>query len=471
MVGIQSYGTYLPRFRLDRAAISSALGTTGGKGTRAVASHDEDSVSLGVEAARQVVEESTQIDRVLFVTASPPYAEKTNATIVHAALGLSTAASAYDMVGSVRSGIAAVQSAIDGAYRGRRTLVVSADVRSGLPGSADESQGGDAASALVIGPGSGVAEIIGTASSSAEFLDRWRLPGELEAHTWEERFGEEVYLPLAVQAVTDVLAGARVGINEVAHIVVSGLNARANKKLGARLEVRPEKLAPDLASTVGNSGCAHQGLLLAGVLEQALPGELILLISLADGADALLLKATAALPAYRARRPARPVRPLNVSYADFLTWRGVLRRQPPRRPDPNPPAPPAAARAAEWKFGFSGSQCTLCGYRHLPPSRKCQSCGAIDHMTPQPVAHIPARIAAFTIDRLTYSLNPPVVLAIVDFDGGGRFQCEMTDVDPQTIAVGDRVEMTFRRLNTARSIHNYFWKVRPLDAATSGEED
>jgi len=470
MVGIESYGTYVPRFRLERAAIASALGGPAGKGSRAVASYDEDSLSLAVEAARQVVDEATQVDGVLFVTATPPYLDKTNATTLHAALGIRSAAFAYDVLGSVRSGIGALRSAIDGAHQGRRTLVASADVRTGLPGSTDESQGGDAAAALLIGPGSGVAEFIANSSVSAEFLDRWRLPGEQESYTWEERFGEEVYLPLAVQAITEVLTNAGIGINEVAHIVVSGLNARANKKLGARLEVRPEKITPDLAGTVGNTGCAQQGLILASVLDRALPGEPILMVSLADGADALLLQTTAALPAYRARRPASPTRWLNVDYPDFLTWRGILRRQPPRRPDPDPPAPPAALRASGWKYGFSGSRCNLCGYLHLPPIRKCQSCGAVDRMTPQPLSHIPARIAAFTIDRLSYSLNPPVVVAVVDFEGGGRFQCEMTDVDPHTVAVGDRVEMTFRRLYTARGVHNYFWKVRPLDASTGEEE-
>jgi hydroxymethylglutaryl-CoA synthase len=455
---------------LNRIEITTALGGRAAKGRRAVASYDEDSVSLAVEAARRVVDDGKPVDGVLFVTTAPPYLDKTNATTLHAALGLPQAAFAYDMVGSVRSGIAALRSAIDGAHQGRRTLVSCADVRTGLPGSSDELNGGDAGAALLIGPGSGIAEFVGMSSASAEFLDRWRLPGEQESHTWEERFGEEAYLPLAAQAVSDVLKSTGIGVNEIAHIVISGPNERANKKIGARLEVRPEKLAPDLTGTVGNAGCAHQGVLLADVLDRALPGELILLVSLADGADALLLEVAPAITRYRAHRAAAPSKHLPVSYADFLTWRGMLRRQPPRRPDPDPPAPPAALRASPWKFGFIGSQCKLCGYRHLPPSRKCQSCGAVDHMAPQPIAHIPARIAAFTIDRLSYSLNPPVVVAIVDFDGGGRFQCEMTDVDPQTVVVGDRVELTFRRLNTARGVHNYFWKVRPLDASTGEEE-
>ena len=82
-------------------------------------------------------------------------------------------------------------------------------------------------------------------------------------------------------------------------------------------------------------------------------------------------------------------------------------------------------------------------------------------MVPERLADVQATIATFTVDRLAFSLNPPVVAAVIDFDGGGRFRCELTDVDPATVKIGDRVEMTFRRLFTADGVHNYFWKARP----------
>jgi uncharacterized OB-fold protein len=71
------------------------------------------------------------------------------------------------------------------------------------------------------------------------------------------------------------------------------------------------------------------------------------------------------------------------------------------------------------------------------------------------------RITTLTVDRLVYTPQPPAVLAVVDFDGGGRIRCQLTDVDPATVAIGDEVEMTFRKILTAKGIHNYFWKARP----------
>ena len=50
--GILSYGTHIPFRRLDRAEISEVMGSGGGRGTRSVASYDEDTTTMGVEAAR-----------------------------------------------------------------------------------------------------------------------------------------------------------------------------------------------------------------------------------------------------------------------------------------------------------------------------------------------------------------------------------------------------------------------------------
>jgi uncharacterized OB-fold protein len=86
-------------------------------------------------------------------------------------------------------------------------------------------------------------------------------------------------------------------------------------------------------------------------------------------------------------------------------------------------------------------------------------------MTTERLADTKATIATFTVDRLAYSMAPPVVAAVIDFDGdgGGRLRCELTDVDPSQVRIGDRVEMTFRRLFTAgNGVHNYFWKARPI---------
>jgi 3-hydroxy-3-methylglutaryl CoA synthase/uncharacterized OB-fold protein len=469
-----AYGSYVPYWRLDRQRIAEALGTPAGRGTRAVASYDENTTTMAVEAARDALatagehdggSPATRIGQLLFATADPAYLDKTNATAIHAALGLDPSVLAFDMVGSVASGVGAVAAA---ANAPTGTLVVLSDTRSGLPGSTDESGGGDGAVAFVFAPeGPPLLELLGRAGATAEFLDRWRVPGDDHSRLWEERFGEHAYVPLAEQALTDALKQAGITAEAVDHLIVTGVHARAARVVAKASGVRPEAVVDDLTAAIGNTGTAHRGLVLCDVLDRAQPGATIVEVVLADGAVAIVTRTTDALAAYRARRATTVAAQVasgrsDLAYTTFLTWRGQLHREPPRRPDPTPPAAPPSFRHEEWKFGFSASRCDACGTRHLPPTRVCVGCGAVDRMLPERLADTPATVATFTVDRLAFSLSPPVVAAVVDFDGGGRFRCEMTDVDPATVAIGDRVGMTFRKISTVNGVHNYFWKARPL---------
>lgn len=86
------------------------------------------------------------------------------------------------------------------------------------------------------------------------------------------------------------------------------------------------------------------------------------------------------------------------------------------------------------------------------------------------MADVVGTVVTATVDRLAYSPSPPIVFAVVDFDGGGRVPVELTDCDADEIAIGSRVEMTFRRLFTADGIANYAWKARPVRRADGGVE-
>jgi uncharacterized OB-fold protein len=368
---------------------------------------------------------------------------------------------AIDMAGSVRSAAGALRAALDARVP---ALAVLSDIRSGLPGGGDEKEGGDAAAAFLFGEGDVLAEPLGHASLTAEFLDRWRVPGETHSRQWEERFGEFAYVPLGEGALVEALKHAGITAQTIDHLIVAGPHGRSNKRVAASAGTRKEAVVDDRTGVIGNTGAAHAGLLLADVLDRAQADQVIAVVSLADGADVTIWRTTAALAARgpRSTVATQLTSPSRVPYATFLTWRGVIRREPPRRPDPQPPDAPAAARAEAWKYAFTGSRCQACGARHVPPQRVCVKCHAIDRMTPEPMRDVPASIATFTVDRLAYSMSPPVVVAVIDFEGGGRFQCEMTDVDPKSVKIGDRVELTFRRLYTANGIHNYFWKARPI---------
>jgi len=333
--GILSYGAYLPYRRLDRSTIPAVAGGGGGKGTRTVASYDEDTTTMAVEAGRLALLTAPVSPSALsFSTVAPAYLDKTNATAIHAALRLDSDVPAFDFGGAVRSGMGALRAAL---RSGEPALVLAADLRTGLPGSADEAAGGDGAAAVLMGDeadGPLMAEYLAGASATDEFLDRWRVPGEVRSKVWEEKFGETRYVPLGEQAWNAALKRAGLSPEQVDGVIVTGTHSRAVSALARRLGV--EAVADDLSTTVGNTGAAHPGLLLAATLDEAGPGQVIALVVLADGADVFLWRTTDAIGSFE------PVRPVAgqvaaggaVGYGKFLSWRGMLPVEPPRRPEP-----------------------------------------------------------------------------------------------------------------------------------------
>ena len=80
----------------------------------------------------------------------------------------------------------------------------------------------------------------------------------------------------------------------------------------------------------------------------------------------------------------------------------------------------------DWKFGFVGRGDPESGAPQLPPLPSGTD--------PRPMADVPGTIVTFTVDRLAYSESPPIIFAVVDFDGGGRLPIELTDVSEDEVA-------------------------------------
>lgn len=478
-MGVCAYGVHVPAWRLERSEVGQCLELDVRAGTRAVAGYDEDTTSMAVEAARAALAAADRPGRgqdvrgLLFATAHPAYADKSNAAVVHAALDLEPDVSAYDAGGGLGAAMGTLALAADSAAAGRPTLAALSDVRVGPAGSDEELMGGDGAAAFLFGPSDDVvAELIGRGSAVSEFLDRWRRPQQASGFAWEERFALDRYVEAAHEALDRAVSEAGLALTDVDRVAIAGMHRRAVTTVGRAMS-RTTAVVDDLVDVIGTAGTAQPGIVLAHALDTAASGEVIALVHLADGANAMLFRATPALGESRRHRPRPDVaelvrRGMTVRYPRYLAWRGLLDRTAPRRPDPDRPAAPPAARAASWKFGLVGSRCSDCETLHLPPSRVCRKCHSTDRMRPERVAEEAGTVVAFQRDFLAHTPDPPMIVGVVNLGRGGRLTCEVTDVGAEGLEVGAEVEMTFRRLySTSDGVHNYFWKARPrarLDA-------
>jgi uncharacterized OB-fold protein len=231
--------------------------------------------------------------------------------------------------------------------------------------------------------------------------------------------------------------------------------------VGLATGAKPADLGP--LAGIGHAGAAQIGIALVDVLDTAGPGETVLVLSLADGADAVVLRATDQLAS---ARPTPPLRDrcdegMAIDYAQYLVWRDRVVAERPRRPDPERPSAPFAWRDRNYKFALIGARCRVCSAVQYPEPEVCYRCHSRDDFEPVSGAGLRATVVTFTVDRLAFSPSPPLISAVVQFDGGGRINCELTDV-PGPIAVGERVVPTFRRGATVDGIHNYSWKARPI---------
>jgi len=192
MAGISSYGAYIPFYRLSRAEIARAWDAPPMPGERAIASFDEDSLTMGVEAAldctKEVAKES--IDGLFFASTSSPYKDKQSAATIAMVLGLSENTITMDFGGSFRSGTNALRAAVDMVKSGsaKNILVIASELRLAYPSGPFEMNFGDGAVAVLVSDTDVVAEIENYYSVFEELQDIWRSDHDTFTRSAEDRF-------------------------------------------------------------------------------------------------------------------------------------------------------------------------------------------------------------------------------------------------------------------------------------------
>ncbi|GAB6273468.1 MAG: hydroxymethylglutaryl-CoA synthase family protein [Peptococcaceae bacterium] len=465
MVGIKAYGAYVPFNRLERKKIGEVFGERGMPGEKAVANYDEDSVTMAATAALDCLTglDPAKVDGLYFATTSATYKEKLAATTIAGVTDLRKDVRTADFTDSMRAGSTALLTALDAVAAGANSMLVCmADCRLGGANGALEQTFGDGGAAFLIGKEGVIAELIDNLTISSEFIDYWRGEKDTFVRSWEERFViTEGYNRLVKEAVTRLLKKNNLTPKDFNKIVLYGPAPRHQAALAQMLGFDKEQVQDNLYSTVGIAGVANAPMMLVGALEDAAPGDKVLFVTYGEGSDALIFKVTDAirqLPARRALRGYLEIKKSTMLYTAYLKWRKLIDLEPPRRPEPKSPSLPGMWRRYQQSLGLYGTKCINCGTPQFPVQRICTKCQAKDQMEPYTFKDKKATIATYTVDYLAASPDPPVIFAVVDFEGGGRMICEMTDSEVDKLDIGKEVEMSFRKIYDKNSIYVYGWK-------------
>lgn len=473
--GLLAYGAYLPVRRMQRGTVAQTHawfnpGLKGlGKGERAIANWDEDTVTMAVEAARNCLhgQDRAELGALWLASTSLPFRDRQNAGIVGDALSLKSEAMTLDVASSQRAGTSALMAALKG---DAPALVVAAERRAAKAGSPQEMTYGDGAAALLVGKGDVVARLIGSQTEAVDFVDHYRgEDGEFD-YAWEERWvRDEGHMKIAPRAIKALLDATGVDAASIARFCYPAAGRGISAKVAQAAGLPDASVADNLQGGIGETGAAHPLLMLAQALESAQPGDRILVASFGQGCDALLFEATEAIN----NRPARSIATQiekgrsDDNYARFITLNGLVNVEQGIRAELDK----ATALSNHWRNKdmtqrMMGGHCTACGTNQFPKSRICVNpeCGAVDTQRDEGFSDKIGKLNSFTADRLTYSPDPPAYYGMVQFDSGGRLMCDFTDIDPDhQPEVGMAMRMVFRvkDYDSKRGFRRYFWKAMP----------
>ena len=480
MIGITSYGAYIPRYRMNRKTIFAAIGwfnaaTAGAaRGEKAVANYDEDSITMAVAAASDCLEGGSRgdIDGLYLCSTTLPYLERQNAAICSEALAFRQDIRTADFMASLKSGTTALIAALDAVRSDdvKSFLVCAADARQGKPGSTMEHTFGDGAAALVVGKDHVIAEFKGSFSLTRDFPDHRRIHEERFSHIWEERWiRDEGYTKTIPAIVGGLFKKYGLASADFAKVVISYPTGDL-KNMCKRLGFNEEQVQDNMLSNVGDTGSALALMMFVAALEEAKPGDKILLCSYGNGGDALFFEVTNEIEKARNRLGIRGhlgiKKELN-NYNKYLVFRDLLPVEVGIRGEEITMARMSVTtREGKTLTTLSGSRCKACGTPQYPKQRVCinPECGAIDQMEDYYFFDKIGRIQSFTGDNLAFSWDPPAMYGFIDFEEGGRLYLDITDAELESLEVGLPVKMAYRRkfVDKPRGIYAYFWKAIPV---------
>ncbi len=480
MIGITSYGAYIPRLRLNRMAIVRDMGWFApaimmvSQGERSMCNWDEDTITMAVAASKDCLTgmDKSCLDGLYLASTTLPFADRQNAGIVSAALNLEKNIITSDVTASQKASTTALISALDSVKSGERCnmMVTASDKRETKTAYFYEMWFGDGAASLMVGDRDVIAEYKGSFSVSCDFVDHFRGAEKKFDYMWEERWARDAgYSKIIPEAVNGLFEKLDITIEDVDKLIFPCFFAAEHRKIAKKLGAKPEKVIGTLHEVCGETGTAHPFMMLVSALEDAKPGDRILMAGFGQGCNALYFVVTeniAKLPERRGFTKSLSNKKVIDNYPKWLKFRDLIKTEMGIRAETvTQTAMTVLWRKNKMLLGLVGGKCDKCHTPQYPKTEICVNpeCGAFHSQEDHEFADVPATIKSFTGDMLSVSVDPPAAYGQIQFEGGGRLFADFTDCELKDLKVGLPVQMAFKRKNSDddRGMVNYFWKAVP----------
>ena len=265
MIGITSYGAYIPRLRLDRMAIFQNMGWFApaivmvAQGERSMCNWDEDALTMAVAASRDCLigKDKAVLDGVYLASTTLPFADRQNAGIVATALNMPAKILASDFTASQKAGTTALLAALESVKSGERDniLVTATDKRETKTAYFYEMWFGDGAASMLVGSEDVIAEFKGSHSVSYDFVPHYRGSERQFDYMWEERWTrDEGYARIIPEAVNGLMDKLNITINDVDRLVYPCFFKAEHKNIARKLNAPPEKVMGNMHEECGETG-------------------------------------------------------------------------------------------------------------------------------------------------------------------------------------------------------------------------
>jgi len=461
--GIHGWGFAIPRRRLSNQAVQEAWNRPGFPGSRAVAGPDEDSLTLGMQAALQVIADvdKSTIDGLIFASTTGVFAEKSCAAMLGIALGLKNNARCIDLSGSLRAGSIALETACDLVTGGccRSLLVIAGDQRLSRPGSPDEFLFGHAGVALLVGPMEGAtARILTHCQHTSSQIDTWRTSDSRFPRSGDRRFARQgAYAKPMQDVLTRILKKTGWQVGDVDKVVPYSPDVKSAGRLLKKNGFDLKRQYCDPASPrLGLTGTAHLLVMLCAAIEKSARGERILALGYGDGASACALQMDTDCESSHFKTALAQV--YDIQYNRFLALHNLLASD--EVSDGGFTSEIMEERNKQLWQSLEAKRCGSCGAiiaLPLPGCPHCQESAKLQKITLSRTG----TVFSVTHEHYYPTPEPPLGMATVNLDGGGRVTLQVAD-ENTPLQVGDRVELVWRRLHHAGGRPNYFWKCRAV---------